>query len=317
MNRTITCLALVCVGSFASASFELALVLDGGTKKVHRYDAVTGAYLGSFGSFVSPVSIVVNKSKNEAIVFDAAFTVSNAAAYHFNYNTGELKYVAGGIASQVDWASPRNDGTGYYFINSSFGGYFDYDASWLGGSAAVAGVLNPTRADIDGNNRMLLAHSTNKVSLINTASKAALVTNTAAIANVTDIAYTPISAFGGTLAIGSANTGALQLFNVNDASITVGYSLTAASTGFATINGVSTTHQGVVAVGTGAGGGTLLKNFVVGRGTAFNQSYLGSPSSFALSQVTAPVDIATVVAPEPATYAVMVIGLLGLRKRRR
>lgn len=74
--------------SIATASFDLMLLnrYDPSTNfsRIHRYDPVSGAYLGSFASGIQVTRIAVNPTNSEVYAYD--FNNSSIRAY--NYNTG-------------------------------------------------------------------------------------------------------------------------------------------------------------------------------------------------------------------------------------
>lgn len=73
----------------ASASYELAMYGAGSLGVVQRYDPVTGANLGSFGSgfLVNPKGVALDGSTGDILVADYA----NGRIVKFNYSTGEYK----------------------------------------------------------------------------------------------------------------------------------------------------------------------------------------------------------------------------------
>lgn len=85
-------LAIAGLSSVAQASFELLLAADNGAnvtfndRKIHRFDSVSGAYLGSFGGFAGEIySTHINQSTNSLFVETFAETTE------WDYNTGLLK----------------------------------------------------------------------------------------------------------------------------------------------------------------------------------------------------------------------------------
>lgn len=74
--------------SIATASFDLMLLnqYDGvtGFSRIHRYDPVSGAYLGSFASGIQVTRIAVNPTNSEVYAYDD----NNASIRAYNYNTG-------------------------------------------------------------------------------------------------------------------------------------------------------------------------------------------------------------------------------------
>lgn len=89
MNRFALCslLAAALVGA-AHASYELMLVADSGTNSIHRFDASSGAYLGSFGAgrFSALTSIAVNASTGMCYVSD----FNRGTISEFDYSNGLL-----------------------------------------------------------------------------------------------------------------------------------------------------------------------------------------------------------------------------------
>ncbi len=77
-------LATACLHA-AHASYELLLVSDSATRSVHRFDAVTGAYFGSFGNgyLTGAMDVAVNKNNGLAYVRENPNTIRV-----FNYSTG-------------------------------------------------------------------------------------------------------------------------------------------------------------------------------------------------------------------------------------
>lgn len=321
MKRFYFLVALSLGSTYACASFELALVLDANTKKVHRYDAVSGAYLGSFGAFSDPQTITINKARNEAIVWDRSFngSATAGAAFHFNYNTGELNYIAGNISSSVDWVSGRSDGTGYFLLNSAAAGYFDYNSAFTsGGLVPLAGVTGAARGEVFNSTRLVFQSNTNKLTMADTVAKAAVTTVTSGFAAIGDVTISPIAAFGGTIGAVSTGSGALQSVLFTDTSIGFGTTVSSVNSGFTQISGISATHNGIVAVGINAGGAAMMKNFAFARASSFGSSTFGGTTAFSIPQATLPIDVATVVAPEPSSIfgAGLGLALLVIRRKR-
>lgn len=82
-------IAVLCaLASSSFASYELMLVVDQTRDDIQRYDALTGAYLGSFGSLQlsNPQSVKLVPGKSECLVTDRDFNRIS----RFNYSTGEL-----------------------------------------------------------------------------------------------------------------------------------------------------------------------------------------------------------------------------------
>lgn len=142
-------LAVVAVAPMSFASYELMLVVDQAKDSISRYDAVTGASLGTFGALQleDPQSIALVKGTSECLVFDTATDRVN----RFNYSTGQyLSSFTLPIApapSQI--IEPLPDGTflswGYsttqlYRMSATGGLLNTYTAPASGGTVSAAGV---------------------------------------------------------------------------------------------------------------------------------------------------------------------------------
>ena len=81
---------LVAIASVSNASFELGLVLDAGTRSVHRFDMESGAYFGSFGAgwLNDPQAIMLDQANNRVWVVDNDALSSRVKILGFNYNSG-------------------------------------------------------------------------------------------------------------------------------------------------------------------------------------------------------------------------------------
>lgn len=298
----------------ASASFEIALILDRATKKVYRYDPVSGAFLGSFGSFNTPTSLSINRARNEVIVWDRDNGVNgDGIAYHYNYNTGMQTYSATALSASIAQIGFNPTGTGYISTRENVNGYYALTFG-LAGGVKTMGTNAGTRFDVIDTTRFAYIEGEQKVNLVDFNASTLLNSSTPGI-QPTDVATGVMSAFGGTAAAICSATGSVQLASIGSNSISYG-GVTAAS-GFTVISGIAPTHNGFIAVGHGPSGGPLVKLFSVGIGTSLASSYLIPQSAIATSGISDPIDVVTVVAPEPETWLAMSCGVLLCLSRRR
>lgn len=84
------------LGASAAASFELVMVADRATRSIHRFDGVSGLYLGAFGNgyVQNPMSMALDQSNNRVFVAEPTDSGTGSAfttvrVWSFNYNTGE------------------------------------------------------------------------------------------------------------------------------------------------------------------------------------------------------------------------------------
>jgi hypothetical protein len=82
------CSAIAAVGAAHAqfGSYELLLVADQGTRSVHRFDPVTGAYFGSFGGggrLHGALDVAADRASGQALVHEGGGRI-----IRFNYSTG-------------------------------------------------------------------------------------------------------------------------------------------------------------------------------------------------------------------------------------
>lgn len=315
MNKIFFVILGAVVSVQAMASFEMALVLDRGTKKVQRFDVSTGAYLGSFGSFSGSVATIsINQTKGEAMVWDPGAVPNIGAIYIYDYNTGLLKAAATGLNPGADSAMFSPDGsrarmtfasTVYdlnpYAFTSTFVKYSP------GGTVNRMALVNSTD--------VLLYRSSTIIERWNDAS-ATLQGTATALSAIGDITNSSISSSYGSVGALALANGGIQLMYSGISSCT----LSNISTGtFSSATGISGLHGGMFAVGKNLGGTPWMQVYAYGQASSAVNSRLIPLNGFSNANVTDPIDVATVVAPEPSSICAMLAGLAGImtiRKRR-
>lgn len=295
--------AVFAVAPLSMASYELMLVVDQSKDSISRFDALTGASLGTFGALQleDPQSIALIKGTSECLVFDNATDRVN----RFNYSTGEyLSSFALPIApapSQI--IEPLPDGTflswGYltsqlYRITATGGLLNSYSAPAGGSFVSAAGV---------GPSGEIYAAwvGTNKIHRygINGATQG-------------------VSAVGGPFADGTQ-------MNTNSA---FGYFTQSSNTIYKFLPGNPAT--GIEAVTFAAG--TSLFGVAMGHGDltyacgkdaagagvwVLNGATKTQVGKFTPAGITTPVHMAIVVAPEPTTMLALCAGIAALLRRKR
>ena len=301
----------------ALASFEMALVLDRGTKKVHRFDAVSGAYLGSFGNFSANVaSISINQTKGEAMVYDPGATGGNGSViYYFNYNTGLLNYAATNLTTAIpatsyapNFGSVRLSLGNFIFrlpFDRNSGGETSYNVGGAAGRLAISGPAS----------MLVITGGTTIRQMNDTAGTQIGSTGTAGF-SATDITSSGIATSAGNVGAIALQNGIIQHFYTSASGVTMNPS--ASSGQFASAMGVSNLHNGFVAVGKAASGGALVQTYAFATGGASSSdSRLVPLIGFTGGGMTDPWDVATVVAPEPASMTVLALGAACFLRRRR
>lgn len=306
----------VAAGSQVLASFEMALVLDRGTKKVHRFDAASGAYLGSFGSFSAGVaSLAINQTKGEAMIWDpSASSGAGGTCFYYNYNTGQLIGASTNWNSAIavmgyspDFASQRLSLGSQVFRTSFVRGAIADTSYFVGGNAG--------RFTTSGVTGLTVIRSGNIVEHYNDLTGAVAGTNATTAFTANDISFSGITTPQGTVGALALANGQLQHYYLTGSGILMSGSPTSGQ--FATATGVSNLHGGFIAVGKAASGAALVQSYAFASGGGVSSSRLVPLIGFTGGGMTDPVDVATVVAPEPLSITAIGLGMGLLVRRRR
>lgn len=310
MKNLVVLSFIACGCTLAQASFELALVLDRTTRKVHRFDTVSGAYLGSFGSFsATAATLAINVQRNEVIVWDPGV----GGVYHHNYNTGQLNNVTFGWNPAIPKFGYTPNGNHLLLpINQSIIQYnFDLSSTNSYTPSGASGLFG--RHGLVDSNRFLISDSNGKITQNNHTSKTVQGTIPYPGTAFTGICSSPVSLQNGEQ-VGAAVTssGNLTLFTLTPTTLTARYSVSALMT---SPQDIAPLHRGFVVVGRNAGV-AVLQTFAVGSSVGGG---VGVAPGITLSGggIGDPVSVATVVAPEPSTAIAAGLGLTMLARRRR
>ncbi len=306
MVRITLLAALVCACAPALGSYELALVLDRGTKKIHRFDAVSGAYFGSFGTVSSGAStMALDAARGEVIVYDSG------TQYNYNYSTGIL-------TSAVLWnsgvtkVSRTPAGTNYMVSFSTVIQEYTPSQGFLR-TIPIGSALTSSVTALESN-RFLVADASNKVYYGDYTSGTILSTLTFG-SPIKDIAVTGMVTGAGArlssvlLANGQVSFVATQSNGIQGTSGVL--------TNFGTPLGLAGLHSGMIVVGKNSAGAPLIQTYAA----AFNLGMavgLVPQTTLSGGGITDPVAVVTVIAPEPTSLAGWGLGalVLGLARRR-
>lgn len=289
----------------ASASFDLLLVLDSGQGVVHRYDGDTGVYLGNFGggTLGTVRGITVDKASSTAFV-------SHDNGYSsWNYNTGTFNFYLGIFGPTVDDISTTSDGQLLFAAisglsplrkASNFGTSPVTSIYSMGGfsSPAVSAVEGPggywaIKASNGSMGQFSSTSSTFQGSLLN----------------------------AGLLGISKGTGDGTNFVGLNSsgAAVRAAFGSTGSATGASLTNPFTSAVEfefGHAGEGWGLGvngSGTRLQRYA--KNSAGNWDALGPGRT--LSQVTTPVGMAVVTAPEPGTMIALGLGTVALLRRRK
>jgi len=301
MRRVVTFALAFLAATQAMASFELVMVLDRGAGKIHRFDGVTGAYFGSFGTFSGSVkSMSLDQATGRVMVFDPLVATVSQWDYStgmrtrsFSSATGATFYgygyggtILAGTATTVDILDGNSlQGVGGYAVA---GGNPNSVVRWNGQYVTFGGGVQ--RNDANGN---YLGGGSGF-----------------GAANAGVVANAP----QGPAAIWAAPNATNGLLSFMSSNLGTGLGITFNSMLTGNIY-LGSAHDGFYAVGKNPA------NTAVGRVAAYGfglQSARIVPfHSFGENVIKDPVAIATVVAPEPGTMLLLGGGLAALAARRR
>lgn len=313
--RTLALISILCLAPLSRASYELVLVPDQGSAsvsaRVHRFDGITGAYLGSFGAgrLSTPNGIAVDADRGIAYVVDASVGLTR-----WNYSTGEYMGIATtSTAFGYPDVSIASDGNVYGLLGASV---YRFDPATnavtsvsVSGASTLASmaILSPTEA-------IAADYNLNKYFRFNPRTGAILSTVTGTI--LADNSYSQGAFFrsssGSPYAVRAAYnsaTGDMYVDSFNSTYTTV-TTLNLSSTNVKSASGVAAAHYGFYATG------QLKSNTAVGTVSYFNENRREG-LTFGSGQIIKPYGLACVNAPEPSTWAALGLGALVLMRRRK
>lgn len=301
MRKFTMLLAMTAVVGSAQASFELLLVADNGlntfeTRRIHRFEARTGTYLGSFGGFDSTMtSTWLRQSTNSLFVYQE-LTISE-----WDYNTGDLKNVWGATTGPSR-VSVRPDGAAYaVFDGASDFLTYNFPTGGIIGSPGFIGGAQ-WRAGIWHSPNRLLAYSGAFNRFYNVDMNAA---GTAGTATTNSVAVAP--GFGQM----ARNAGTNQFVMAGGATVkTVDVNTLVAGTfasPFGTSQAAASAHNGYFIGGTNGTSGLITYYDSLG----FRRAQFGG------TVLRNPVSMEAVLAPEPGTMLALGAGLAAILRRRK
>lgn len=306
----ISCIVLpVC----SQASFEMALVADNTAgpltlAQIHRFDTVTGAYLGGFGRFGGSIrDIAIDQTNRRLYAID---NVSTLSAY--DYNTG--LYVD---ARTVSAASINVVGSEVWTQNSSTITKYDSNLNLLGSvglstsqSVLSAHVMNGSIYTLESGsatNYQFRRYSFAGALLSSTGT----ITTTGVVSKLGHFGYTPDTITTSLLTFGSGVGSTIGYVAMSGGSV-LGTFGTYSPTYGTLYKDFAPLHVGGVMIGQDS------TNPSVGIITVTAPTSAANIGGFGQSVLKNPIAVATVVAPEPTSMAFIAVGAAALlRKRRR
>lgn len=285
----------------AHASFELLLVADNGantfeTRRIHRFEARTGVYLGAFGGFDNAIqSTWLRQSTNSLFVMEGSNTSE------WDYNTGDLK-ASWNFVANSNRSAVRPDGARV----AIFDGAPDFLVTSfpVASNITTAGLspLSQWRSGLWHSQNRILAYSSAGDRFFNIDMNAA---GTAGTATTSSAALSP--GFGQM----ARNAGTNQIVMAGGTNVKVvdQNTLTAGTfaSPFGTSQAAASAHVGYFIGGTN--GSTGLVTYYDSLG--FRRGQFGG------AVLRNPVSMEAVVAPEPGTMIALGAGLAAILRRRK
>jgi len=319
MNRFVFGFLAAALVTSAHSSFELVLVADAGSKKIHRFDGLSGAYLGNFG-LVGGV-----RGAATSIVADVnsgtCFINEGTGLNQYNYSTGALIRSFGNVGTVTSFTLSRDGKSIFTFNNTnafqqyslSTGALVKTITSTTTGLKFSSGAESLTSewvvqdTSIVGSNRIRRIFANGDTStgvLLPVAATSGSASTTmrmdlssllgSSFSNMlTTFAAGASFGFSGSAAIGAP---LYYYIDLGQTSFSSSVFLTAGS------------HAGGYCGGKDAGGNWLFARYA---------PTLSELNNFSNAQITNPIAMTTVLAPEPATMVVLGAGLAFLARGRR
>lgn len=296
--------SLACLS--AQASFELLLVADNGTntvatRKIHRFDSVSGAYLGSFGGFNGNITMTyLNQSTN------SLFVTTTTGSTEWDYNTGMRKnsFVTTFSANFRHAVRPSGDRVLTFdafsdFVSNSY-------PNLSGGS--VTGFLSGAvyRSGMWLSNTSVVAYELSQSRFVNLSMIAAGTTGTISSTTTggsSSTGYGQMARNGGTSEIIMAAGSTGNVYSYVPGALTY----TTRTLGLGNAIAAASAHSGYFVASIPASGGAIISSF----DGSHNLS-----GQFGNGIIVNPISMETVLAPEPGSLAALGLGVVALLRRR-
>ncbi len=298
-NICVLALLLGALGS-ARASFDLVLVTDETTNSVHRFDGTSGAYLGQFGKgrLSLPQGVTVNPATSLAYV--ASYGTSSVQVY--NYSTGLFvnEFSVGMLARSISWV-------GSDLLVSGGGGLRRYTTSGsLVTTFANTGTVTGCTVGTDG---LVYAYNVSDGQFQRFAASGVL---TGFVGSATDVGSYP--------RYGAIKYGTQNIWLNNSAS-QIEFQNTPAMT-MSSAFGLSAVLLYPIGIAPGHASALYVSGYSPASG---NPPIIAQVSAltgrvgltFGAGTLVQPRGMASVVAPEPATWIALAFGALLVARRRK
>lgn len=306
-------------GTAQASSYELVMVMDSGTRSIHRFDGTTGRYMGEFGRgfLANPVSFAVDGRRGLAHVGDSRLGLVRTFDYSTGVHLQDLNISNGQVQSLT--VLPGGNLLSGFFIDSAH--HYTPQGTSVGFPSIVringqATVSGSSANHASGRTLMVTQRLDRAPGLMIQSALVGTTNFTAASGVLSDTGdYTrnhQLAVSGNVAALVSELSADIRYYTVsaNGQAVNSTFSVSVATT-FQTLRGVSYGHGSTVYVSGRNAANTsglvmrTLQNDNFNYGT-FGEGILQQPGS-----------IQSVIAPEPGTLIATGMGLAALVARRR
>lgn len=303
--------ALCFVVAISSASFDLMLIQEaasvGGLYRVHRVDPANGVSLGSFQIGPESKGLAASQARGEMYTIDI-----NGNLRTWDYSTGALKSMRDVGTGSIQDFIVSNDQSKLYIVNGTSLVYsYDLNTNGTGVVINQPSTVLVKLAQAGNGDLYACDVASGKLGRYNAASSYVLAsTETYFGSTVDQMTFVPSVASGyGSVYYGS--DGANFAYNVTSGGNFIfgnGFNFTVG--GMASADATVKSHNGAYLIGTDTSGTGNIRVTEIDRASYFVRSNM-------FSGINGVKNAAIVLAPEPGTFVVIGLGLVGLLKRRR
>lgn len=320
-NMTRFGFGFIALGLMASAhaSFELVLVADAGSKKIHRFDGISGAYLGNFG--------VVGGIRGGAtsIVADlntgSCFINEGAGINQYNYSTGALIRSYGNLGTLTSFSLSRDGKSIFAFNDTNTIRQYSVNTGTLvttytstisglkfnSGAESQVGEWVVHETSIVGGPRIRRMLADGTTSSGNQLSAAAVSGQSSTTARM-DLSPFFGGAFANMTTTFAVGSGFGYSGFLNSAAPIYYYPDLSATNFASSVTLTAGSHAGGYFGGKNAGGNWVFARY---------SPTLTEQNVFSSGLITSPVSMTSVIAPEPTTMVAMALGLAAVSRRRK
>ncbi|MBN8689528.1 MAG: PEP-CTERM sorting domain-containing protein [Armatimonadetes bacterium] len=306
MKRLLTIAAVFGLGTSAFASFDLVFVADTGTDSIHRFDGDTGVYLGSFGAgfLIDPMSMAIDQANNRITV-----TAGNGVFQMNLWNGNLLNMTSTGNAHHAMYVAENKMMWSYSTSQNFFAGmYLGFDGAYIGQNMPATslyggiGMYGNFLLAVDATNGRLRTYNYGGFGGNATLNKSYNMFSTGITGQLS------VNSNGQIIVADGVNN------RLHTASVawadgtTMGFN---PITELVSVSGAAFAHNGFYyASGRNAANtsGLLVRR---------NSGYPGTFGTYGSGILQQPRDVAVIAAPEPAQFAAIGLGILGILFKKR